>query len=140
MKLGSGVAGRFAIAVLLLSTTLARAAEMKVLHGHVPVAVARLQPIGSLSAATNLNLTIGLPLRNREALASLLQQIYDPVSPNYRHYLTAEQFVEMFGPSEQDYQAVIDFAVANALTVTRRHPNRVLLEVTGSAADVEKAF
>ena len=38
--------------------------------------------------------------------------------PNYHHYLTPEQFTERFGPTEQDYQAVIAFAKANGLTVT----------------------
>ena len=31
-------------------------------------------------------------------------------SPNFHHYLTPEQFTEKFGPSQEDYQAVIDFA------------------------------
>jgi subtilase family serine protease len=35
---------------------------------------------------------------------------------------------------------VIDFAKSNGLTVKRTHPNRTLLDVTGSVADIEKAF
>ena len=88
----------------------------------------------------HLNLAIGLPLRNEQALDDLLQQIYDPASPNFRHYLTPEQFTEQFGPTEQDYQAVIDFAKANGLTVTGTHPNRVVLDVSGSVADIERVF
>ena len=112
------------------------------LKGHVQPAVARLhlQPLGRLSATERLNLAIGLPLRNQQALDSLLQQIYDPASPNYRHYLTPEQFTEQFGPTEQDYQAVIAFAKANGLTVTTTHPNRMLVDVNGSVADIEKAL
>jgi subtilase family serine protease len=44
----------------------------------------------------------------------------------------------MFGPTEQDYQALTDFATAHGLTVTGRHPNRVLLDVQGAVADVER--
>ena len=116
------------------------AAGTQVLQGHVPAAVARLQPKGSLPGTTNLDLAIGLPLRNKEELNNLLQQIYDPSSPNYRRYLTPDQFAEMFGPTEQDYQALIDFVKANGLTVTGRHPNRVLLDVKGSVADIQKVF
>ena len=94
------------------------AAGLQVVHVHMPAAMARLQPLGSLAGSQQLNLAIGLPLRNQEALANLLRQIYDPASPNYHHYLTPEQFTERFGPTEQDYQAVIAFAKANGLTVT----------------------
>ena len=54
-----------------------RAAGLTTLGGHVPAVVSRLQPAGLLPAATNLNLAIGLPLRNREALTNLLREIYD---------------------------------------------------------------
>jgi subtilase family serine protease len=112
------------------------------LHGHVPKAVAgfHLQPTSRLSATKHLNLAIGLPLRNQQALDSLLQQIYDPTSPNFRQYLTPEQFMEQFGPTEQDYQAVIAFAKANGLTVAATYGNRLLLDVSGPAASVEKTF
>jgi subtilase family serine protease len=96
--------------------------------------------MGRFQGTNRLNLAIGLPLRNEEALDNLLQQIYDPASPNFRQYLTPEQFTEMFGPTEQDYQAVIDFAKTNGLTVTGMSANRVLLDVSGSVADIEKAF
>jgi len=79
-------------------------------------------------------------LRNREALTNLLHQIYDPASPNYHHYLTPEQCAEQFGPTKQDYEAVKAFARANGLKVTTEHPNRLLLDVNGSTADVERAL
>jgi subtilase family serine protease len=118
------------------------AAERQVLHGHVPAAVVRfnLQPTGQLPATKSLHLAIGLPLRNEAALDKLLQQIYDPASPNFHRYLTPEQFTEQFGPTEQDYQKVIAFAKRNGLTVTGTSANRVLLDVSGSVADIEKAF
>jgi len=93
-----------------------------------------------MPASTNLDLALGLPLRNREALTNLLEQLYDPSSPLYRQYLSSEEFTKRFGPTEADYEAVIKFAQANGLKVTGRHPNRVLLDVRGSVADIEKAF
>ena len=118
----------------------AHALETQVLYGHIPAAVVRLRPAGLLSEQMRLRLAIGLPLRNQEALTNLLQQIYDPSSPKYHHYLTPEQFTEMFGPTEEDYQAVIDFAEGNGLTVTGTHPNRVVLDVEGATTDIEKAL
>jgi hypothetical protein len=112
------------------------------LKGHVPRVVERLhlQPVSRLSSEKHLNLAIGLPLRNQQALDDLLRQIYDSASPNYRHYLTPEQFTEQFGPTEQDYQAVITFMESKGLTVTYRHPNRVVLDVSGSVPDIERVF
>src|SRR5208283_50867 len=120
--------------------THAQAAERQMLHGHVPAAVAQLSPVGSLPSTHRLNLAIGLPLRNQEALTKLLQQIYDPASPNYHHYLTPAQFTEQFGPTEADYQAVVAFATANGLKVSGTHPNRMLVDVSGSVGDIEKAL
>jgi uncharacterized repeat protein (TIGR01451 family) len=110
------------------------------LPGHVPAAVAHLQPVGRLPGQARLRLAIGLPLRNREALTGLLQQIYDPSTSHYHHYLTPQQFTEMFGPTEDDYLALTAFAKANGLTVVRAHPNRGILDVEGAVSDIEKAL
>ncbi len=110
------------------------------LPGRMQSVVSQLQPLGQLPAQTNLSLAIGLPLRNREALTNLLQQIYDPASTNYHRYLTPDQFTAQFGPSAEDYQAVINFAAQNGLTVSGTHPNRVVLDVTGTAANIQQAF
>ena len=125
---------------VVVFSSVAAETGMKTLSGHVPAVVPQLQAKGLLSATTNLDLAIGLPLRNREALTNLLRQIYDPSSTNYHRYLSPEQFTAQFGPTEQDYQAVVDFARTNGLTVTRTYSNRMLVDVRGKAADVQNAF
>ena len=129
-------------AALLLLIADARAAEIQVLHGHVVRAVTELhlQSMGKLASSTNLDLVIGLPLRNQEALANLLQQQYAPTSPQYHHWLTPDEFTAKFGPTEQDYQAVVEFAKVNGFTITGTHPNRTLLDVRGSVANIERTF
>src|ERR1700692_4806157 len=98
-------------AILFLSSSApAKAAGIHELHpGHVPAGGGHLQAVGRLPGAKPMELAIGLPLRNKEALTNLLQQIYDPSSSQYHQYLSAEQFAEMFGPTEQQYQSVVDF-------------------------------
>jgi hypothetical protein len=110
------------------------------LHGHVPPAVLRLTPVGRVAASARLNLAIGLPLRNEDVLNNFLKELSDPASPNFRKYLTPEQFAEQFGPTEQDYEAVAAFMAGNGLAVTGRYPNRAVLDVSGTAADIEKVF
>jgi len=126
-------------ALVFLSTGSAPAAD-KMLSGHVPAAAANLTATGALPAATSLHLAIGLPLHNQAALDSRLQQTYDPASPYYHHYLTPEQFTEMFGPTEVDYASVLSFARTNGLTVDGTYSNRMVVNVSGAASDIEKAF
>src|SRR5208283_2026573 len=47
---------------------------------------------------------------------------------------------EMFGPTEKDYRAVLAYAKVHGLQVTGTHPNRMLVDVRGSVADIEKAM
>ena len=130
-----------AIGILILSLGLsAQAAPRKTLRGHVPSAVSRLTPNGRYAATNRLELAIGLPLRNQAELDELIGQLYDPTSPNYHKYLTPQEYTERFGPTEQDYHAVIAFLEANGFTVTDKHSNRVLLDVEGSTQDIERTF
>ena len=108
--------------------------------GHVPEIARRLRPFGILPATTNLNLAIGLPLRHKDELATVLTQLYDPASPLYRHFFTPDEFAARFGPTEGDYQSLLEFARTNHLKVTGIHPNRMLLDVVGKAGDIEHAF
>lgn len=121
---------------------IAAAQEMKTLYGHVPAAISRyhLKPTGQLAPDSVLNLTISLPLQNQQALNNLLQQVYDPSSSNYHHYLTPDQFNAQFGPSDEDYKMALNFAKVNGLNVVATYSNRMILDISGKASDIEKAF
>ncbi len=135
------------VRVLLLLTLLAGvfavpagAADRQFLHNPLPAAVTNTAPLRHFSRWDRLDLTIGLPLRDCEGLTNLLRQLYDPASPNFRHYLTPEQFTQRFGPTEEDYEAVMKFAQSHGLVVTGRHSGRTLINVKGSVAGIERAF
>jgi subtilase family serine protease len=130
----------FLASIVLFPLTPARAAGRQALRVELPAVVTNSPPVGRLPGTTNLDLAIGLPLRNQNALARLLQQLYDPASVNYHHFLTSDQFAEQFGPTEADYQAVIAYAEANGFKVTGTHPNRTILDVRGSVDVIEKAL
>src|SRR5580700_3492691 len=138
----SKIRWRISLLALLvaLGTFRAPGADVKTLHGHVPEAVARLNPLAHLEANRQMRLAIGVPLRDEAGLDKFLAELYDPASPNYKQYLTPEEFADRFGPTKEDYEAVKNFAAANGLTVVETHRNRLLVDVTGPAAAVEKAF
>jgi hypothetical protein len=109
--------------------------------GHVPEIVSKgLLATGRVPAIRQMQLAIGLPLRNQDILAKTLLDLYNPASPGYRKYLTPQQFAANFGPTAKDYETVRHFAESHGLTVTGTFSNRLLLDVSGAAADVERAF
>jgi uncharacterized repeat protein (TIGR03803 family) len=139
-RLAAGLPGLLCAAWLVNGGTVAQAGERQTLRGNVPSAVGHLRALERLASTNRLDLVIGLPLRDREALTGLLGRLYDPVSPDYHRYLKPGQFAERFGPTPQDYDAVIAFAKAHGLRVTGTHPNRTLVNVSGAAGDIEKTF
>ena len=96
--------------------------------------------VGRLPATQSMRLVLVLPLRNRGGLDSFLADVYDSSSPNYRHFLSVEQFTAMFGPSEEDYATVKKFAEANGFQIVKTSRNRLNLDVVGSVASIEKTF
>src|SRR5271166_707799 len=130
-------------AMFLMFTILGHAQQpLQLLHNHVRPAVAggKAVAVGVLPSTQRLNLAIMLPLRNQSDLSGFLDRLYDPSSPDYHQFLTVAQFTERFGPTEQDYQAVVAFAKANGFTVTDTPPNRLLVDINGSVGQIEKAF
>ncbi len=136
------LAGVLGLLALLGSVAPTPAAALQTVAGQVPAAIQQLglQPIGELPATQQLRLAIGLPLRNTDALDKLIKDLSNPSSPRYRQYLSLSEFTDQFGPTVDSYQAVASFAAANGLTVSATTPNRVVLDVVASVADIEKAF
>jgi len=112
----------------------------RILNGHVPAAARAQLPLSDVPETDHLRLAIGLSVRDPAALQAFIKEVSDPQSPNFRQYLTPQQFTERFGPREDEYQAVIRFAEAKGLTVTETHANRLVVDVNGSVADIQRAF
>ncbi len=108
--------------------------------GEVPAVVASLPPLGRLPGTNQLHLTIGLPLRNQPELDELIHELYDPASPDFRHFITPQEFTARFGPSESDYAALLAFARTNGFEVVGTHPNRVIVDLVGTVDTVERVF
>jgi subtilase family serine protease len=96
--------------------------------------------VGHMSATQNLRIVLVLQHRNQSELDQFLRDAYDPSTPSYRHFLSVEQFAEKFGPSRDDYEAVKSWARQNGLRINSTSRNRMILPVTGSVQDIEKAL
>jgi kumamolisin len=87
-----------------------------------------------------LSLDIVLSLRDPAALESFLDDLYNPASSSYRHYLTPAEFTERFGPTQADYDAVVKYAATHGLTVTGGSRDGMEVQVKGPVSAVETAF
>jgi subtilase family serine protease len=124
---------------LILVPAIGFAAPRQLIHSRSTMLM-KLNPTGELPPTSRLDLVIGLPLRNTTVLDALLGELYDPNSANFHRFLTPTEFADRFGPTEQEYETLVQFARSAGLTVRGTHPNRTLLDVSGSVADVQRIF
>jgi subtilase family serine protease len=69
-----------------------------------------------------------------------LEELQTKGSPNFQKFLTPAEWNSRFSPSAADEQAVVDWATSQGFTVTQRYPNRLLVDVSGTVATIEKAL
>jgi hypothetical protein len=103
----------------------------------IPAGSARL---GTLAAGQKVSVTVTLNLRNQAQLNALLSGQADPSSPYYGRYLSAAQFDARFGPTADQVTQVENALRAAGLTPGQASADRLSIPVTGTAAQVERAF
>ena len=96
--------------------------------------------IGKLPDSTPMQLHIMLNLGDPEGLKSYVAQVTDPTSPNYKRYLTPQQFTERFGPSQQTYDTAVAYFKANGFNVVGGSRDGFDIQVKAPASTVEAAF
>lgn len=88
----------------------------------------------------NTTFDIALAQPNKQALNDFIASLSDPASPNYRHYLTTQQFAQRFGANDTTVQAVSSYMKSFGLSVTSLSAGHVLLHVSGSTDNIAHAF
>jgi subtilase family serine protease len=129
-------------AAFLLITIPGQAQPQSLLTRHVrdEVVNGRAQLVGKLPATETLRFDIVLPLRDRAGLQNFLQEVQDPTSPSYRQFLTPQEFTARFGPSQEDWDALVAFARASGFEIISGTREERDLRLTGTVANIEKAF
>ena len=141
MKISGKLYAALGSALLLgFAGTFAQAQSMMTRHTRPEVARGETQYMGRMPAAQVLRLNLALPLRNEAELDDLLQKLYDPQSPYFHQFLSVQEFTDRFGPTEEDYAAVVHFAQEHGLTVTSTSSNRLVVNVAGPVSKIETAF
>jgi subtilase family serine protease len=129
-----------AVATALAMATNASAQNVSTRHLRDVVATSATQPVGRLPKAQVMSLDIVLSLRDPAGLDTFLDNLYNPANISHRQFLTPAEFTERFGPSQSDYDAVIQYAKSRGLTVTGGTRDGMEVQVKGPVSAIESAF
>ena len=110
------------------------------LPGHIAPELKQYKPLHATSRSNQLQLSISLNLRNRDALTALIAAQNDPTSASYHQYLTPSEFTADFGPTQASVDNVVSYLKDQGLQVKSVASNNLLVDASGSVATVEQAF
>jgi hypothetical protein len=74
------------------------------------------------------------------ALAAFNERQYDPKSPDFHHWLHADEFGKLYGPSDADITAITSWLQNQGFSINEIGKGRVSIQFTGTAGQVESAF
>jgi subtilase family serine protease len=129
-----------ALIAIVTMNTQAQGQSMLTRHVREATLNGQAPSVGLLPATQSMHLNIVLPLRNQPELDNFLRELSDPTSGMYRRFLTVPEFTEKFGPTQQDYDAVVRFVKANGFTVVGGSRDGMDVQIVGPVSAVEKAF
>ncbi len=75
-----------------------------------------------------------------QAFEKYLDELEDPKSPNYHHWLSAQEVGERYGLAPQDLASITNWLKSHGFTVNRVYPNAVVIDFSGNAGEVREAF
>ncbi len=96
--------------------------------------------VGHLPTDKILQLNIVLPIRDQAGLDAFVASLSDRYSPNYRHFLAPSEFTARFGPTQQDYDMVVQYVKDYGLKVVGGSRDGMDVEVKGAVSAIESAF
>jgi subtilase family serine protease len=128
------------LAAMLIISAAGMAQSVMTHHVRDAVRNGEARPVGRLPQSQVLQINLVLPLRDPQGLKSFLSDLYNPKSPNYRHFLIPADFTARFGPTVEQYNTVLRFADEYGLTVVGGSRDSMNVEVKGSVGAIESAF
>ena len=96
--------------------------------------------IGVPNPNEKIYVSIALKWRNEYELRERLKSISDPKSPDYMHFYTWEEFKKNFAPSEDVYNAMIEWLKSKGLHIAYTYPLRNTITIYDTIGNIERAF
>ena len=110
------------------------------LPGGVPAPPPGSRVSGPASAGSAVALDLSLRPRNPSALAAFIGTVTDPAASGFRRYLAPGAFGPEFGPAPSTIASARAWLAAEGLHVGPTAPDRLLIPVSGTTGQVERAF
>ena len=95
---------------------------------------------GAVPATTSIRFQVALQIPHFAAEKAFVASLGDRDSPNFHNFLTPAEATARFGPTAADQQTVISWLQTHGFTVDKAYPDRLLLDVTGTAHELDAAF
>lgn len=127
-------------ASLISAVTSGQAQTLMTRHVREVTVNGQAKPVGRLLGSEVLQLDVVLPLRDQAGLDAFLAALQSSTVPNHQYFLTPSEFTERFGPTQQDYDAVIRYVQAHGLAVIGGSRDGMEVQVKGSVSTIESAF
>ena len=127
-------------AFLSAGTVPGRGETLKTRHVREATVNGLARQVGRLPVSQIMQLDLVLPLRDQAGLDSFLADLYSSTLPNHRHFLTPAEFTARFGPTQEDYDAVVRYAQTHGLAVVGGSRDGMLVQVKGTVGAIETAF
>jgi len=130
------------VAIVSAMSIVSQAQSQTLLTRHTREAVlnGEAKLVGQLPATQTMHFDVVLALRHQPELKNFLQELYDPHSSSYKQFVTPQEFTARFGPSQEDYDALIAFAKASGFTVVQGSRDAFDVQLTGTVGAIEKAL
>ena len=94
-----------------------------------------------LAAATDVKtVSLSLAPRNADQLESFVAGLGDPANPNFRKFITPQQFAAAYGQTPESVAAVVGYLKAKGFTINKVFGNNLQITATGTNAQVAAAF
>ena len=134
---------RTAVAAMLLAavstTAWATGAGLTRLSGNAPN-MQGVKYLGAHSPNAVMNFTLALAPQDRAAMEAAVHAVQDPRSPQYQHFLTHDQVVAQFAPTQAQVDSVKAYLTSQGIKVVSVTPDRMLIHASATTATVEHAF
>jgi subtilase family serine protease len=128
-----------ASSLLSIATLTLPAALAQQIADNVPEGTRQASDLGRVASTQEINVTVQLQLQNKAAFDKAVEALYDPASPTFHHWLTAQD-LKKYAPAKGQSDAVRKELESHNLEIVSTDENGFSIRARGTAANVEGAF
>ena len=98
------------------------------------------EPVADSFRIEHMFLQLRRSPEREQALEQYIDQLSDPKSPNYHHWLTPQEIGQRYGLAPEDMATITGWLRSHGFTVNVVYPNGMVIDFSGTAGQVREAF